>query len=65
MQYYAVTMMIGTILGCIAGIPQLEGKGLALFCVSKFIIGSGLATALMTVRCQPILLRSRADPVLA
>ncbi|GAA5996607.1 uncharacterized protein JCM10292_003084 [Rhodotorula paludigena] len=59
MQYYAVTMMIGTILGCIAGIPQLEGKGLALFCVSKFIIGSGLATALMTMQ---ILLQEISHP---
>ncbi|GAA6012640.1 hypothetical protein JCM10207_009065 [Rhodosporidiobolus poonsookiae] len=50
MRYYATTMLIGTVLGCIAGIPQLEGKGLALFCVSKFIIGSGLATALMTMQ---------------
>ncbi|BGP48361.1 hypothetical protein JCM10450v2_004233 [Rhodotorula kratochvilovae] len=52
LRYYTITMLIGTILGCVAGIPQLEGKGLALFCVSKFIIGSGLATALMTMQIQ-------------
>ncbi|BGP19027.1 hypothetical protein JCM10213v2_007107 [Rhodosporidiobolus nylandii] len=59
MRYYSVTMLLGTILGCIAGIPQLEGKGYALFCVSKFIIGSGLATALMTMQ---ILLQELSHP---
>ncbi|GAA5885040.1 hypothetical protein JCM6882_007206 [Rhodosporidiobolus microsporus] len=59
MRYYTVTMLIGTILGCVAGIPQLEGRGYALFCVSKFVIGSGLATALMTMQ---ILLQEISHP---
>ncbi|GAA6035015.1 hypothetical protein JCM8097_002144 [Rhodosporidiobolus ruineniae] len=51
MRYYSITMIIGTILGCIAGLPVLQGNGsYALFCISKFIIGSGLATALMTMQ---------------
>ncbi|KAL8292974.1 hypothetical protein RQP46_000668 [Phenoliferia psychrophenolica] len=49
MRYYAVTMLIGTVLGCIAGKVGQNG-GYALFCVSKFIIGGGLATGLMTMQ---------------
>lgn len=59
MRYYSITMLIGTVLGCIAGIPQLEGRGYALFCISKFIIGSGLATGLMTMQ---ILLQEISHP---
>lgn len=49
MRYYAFTMLVGTVLGCIAGTVGQEG-GYALFCVSKFIIGGGLATGLMTMQ---------------
>ncbi|GAA5829006.1 hypothetical protein JCM11251_004095 [Rhodosporidiobolus azoricus] len=66
MRYYTITMLIGTILGCIAGIPQLEGRGYALFCVSKFVIGSGLATALMTMQIMlQEISHPRQRPVLA
>jgi MFS family permease len=40
LQHFSITMLIGTILGCVAGKVQGNG-GFGLFCASKFIIGSG------------------------
>ncbi|WVQ83710.1 hypothetical protein IAT38_005854 [Cryptococcus sp. DSM 104549] len=45
-RFYGYTMLIGSVLGCIAGIPGVSGYG--LFVAGRAIIGLGLASFLMT-----------------
>ncbi|ORY90786.1 putative hexose transport-related protein [Leucosporidium creatinivorum] len=58
LQWFSLTMLLGTILGCVAGTVQGNG-GFGLFCASKFIIGSGMAAGLMTAQ---IMLQEIAHP---
>jgi MFS family permease len=46
LSVYAITMLIGTILGCVAGLPGVNGY--ALFVAGRVIIGFGMASFLMT-----------------
>ncbi|WVQ83711.1 hypothetical protein IAT38_005855 [Cryptococcus sp. DSM 104549] len=45
-RFYGYTMLIGSVLGCIAGVPGVSGYG--LFVAGRAIIGLGLASFLMT-----------------
>ncbi|CED83389.1 hexose transport-related protein [Phaffia rhodozyma] len=46
LRFYGYTMIIGTVIGCVAGLDGVNGYG--LFVTSRFIIGFGLASFLMT-----------------
>ncbi|WRT66776.1 uncharacterized protein IL334_003739 [Kwoniella shivajii] len=56
-RWFTITMMLGTIIGVIAGVKQ-GNTGYALFVVSRAIIGSGIPPFLMTaqIMMQEILL---------
>ncbi|KAH9938968.1 general substrate transporter [Epithele typhae] len=56
-RYSSIANLVGTILGCIAGVPGVNGY--AVFMVSRIIIGSGLTFALM---CSPIMLQELPHP---
>ncbi|WWC96625.1 hypothetical protein V866_003497 [Kwoniella sp. B9012] len=45
-RFYGVTILLGSIIGCIAGVSGANGY--ALFCVGRVIIGFGLTSFLMT-----------------
>lgn len=45
-RFYGYCLVIGTVIGCIAGVPGVNGY--ALFIVGRVIIGFGLAAFLMT-----------------
>lgn len=45
-RFYGYTILIGSIIGCIAGVSNVNGY--ALFCTGRAIIGLGLASFLMT-----------------
>lgn len=55
--YTAITNLIGTVLGCVAGEGRSNGYG--LFIASRIICGSGIAFALMV---SPILLQELPHP---
>lgn len=49
LRFYGYTVLLGTVLCCIAGIPSLKGtNGYAMFVVGRFIMGFGLGSFLMT-----------------
>ncbi|OWZ38215.1 sugar transporter [Cryptococcus neoformans] len=45
-RFYGYTILIGSVIGCIAGVSNVDGY--ALFCTGRAIIGLGLASFLMT-----------------
>ncbi|WWC68331.1 uncharacterized protein I206_102256 [Kwoniella pini CBS 10737] len=45
-RFYGYTILIGSVIGCIAGVSGANGY--ALFCVGRVIIGFGLTSFLMT-----------------
>ncbi|KAL7411188.1 putative hexose transport-related protein [Mrakia frigida] len=45
-RFYGYTILTGSVIGCVAGLPGVDGY--ALFLTSRFIIGFGLASFLMT-----------------
>ena len=48
-RFYGYSVLIGSVLGCVAGASGLKGnKGYAIFCAGRAVNGFGLASFLMT-----------------